>query len=168
MSQSIEVFGAACHEILSEAPGPEGRAQIRDLLKDVLLDEGFVSRYLGADNDSPRKLLYEDDLGFCVFAHVYKGPATSRPHDHGPSWAIYGQAVGVTEMTDWAVIEAAEPGGATGKVKAERVYQLEPGDAYLYNEGDVHSPERTSETRLIRIEGINMDGQPRCYYDAVD
>lgn len=165
MSQTLEAFGKACHDILSAAPGPEGRLQVRDMLREVLLDETFVAEHLGPDNSAARKLLYEDDLGFCVFAHVHKGPASSRPHDHGPSWAIYGQVVGTTEMTDWRIVEPAERGGAPGKVRSEKVYSLQPGDAYLYNEGDVHSPGRTEETRLIRIEGVNMDGQPRCYYD---
>jgi hypothetical protein len=28
--------------------------------------------------------------------------------------------------------------------------------AHVYNEGDVHSPRRESETRLIRIEGVDL------------
>ena len=167
MSQTIEGFGRACHEALVASPGPRGREKVRDMLKEILLDREFVARYLGPDNESPRKLLYEDELGFCIFAHVHKGAAGSRPHDHGPSWAIYGQALGTTEMTDWRILEPAERGGRTGKVQATRVYSMRPGDAYLYNEGDVHSPDRKAETRLIRIEGINMDGQARCYYDVV-
>lgn len=168
MGQTIEEFGKACHDVLAADPGPSGREQVRDLLKVALVDPDFVQATLGPDNDSARKLLYKDELGFCVFAHVHKGPASSRPHDHGPSWAIYGQAIGTTEMTDWQIEEPTEPGAGPGKVSAARVYALNPGDAYLYNEGDVHSPERTAETRLIRIEGVNMDGQPRCYYDVIE
>ena len=167
MSMTLDAFGQACHNALTSDPGPDGRAKVRDLLKEVLVDPDFVAEHLGSENDSPRKLLYEDPLGFCIFAHVHKGAASSRPHDHGPSWAIYGQAVGTTEMTDWRIVEPAVQGGEPGTVEAARVYPLAPGDAYLYNQGDVHSPERTGETRLIRIEGVNMDGQPRCWYDGV-
>ncbi|MFT5391844.1 MAG: putative metal-dependent enzyme (double-stranded beta helix superfamily) [Gammaproteobacteria bacterium] len=166
MGQSVEVFGKACHDTLAADPGPAGRAKVRDMLREVLVDPKFVETYLGPDNDKARKLLYEDELGFCIFAHVHKGPASSRPHDHGPSWAIYGQAVGITEMTDWNIEVPTKPGDGPGKVSATKVYDMAPGDSHLYNEGDVHSPERTAETRLIRIEGINMDGQPRCFYDA--
>jgi hypothetical protein len=28
-------------------------------------------------------------------------PMIGGPHDHGNSWAIYGQALGWTEMTEW-------------------------------------------------------------------
>ena len=38
-----------------------------------------------------------------------------------------------------------------------RDYKLRPGDAYVYNEGDLHSPRRDGATRLIRIEGKNVE-----------
>jgi hypothetical protein len=42
-------------------------------------------------------------------------------------------------------------------VRHVRAYRLTPGMAHVYNEGDVHSPRRDGPTRLIRIEGRNMD-----------
>jgi hypothetical protein len=39
--------------------------------------------------------------------------------------------------------------------------------AYVYNEGDLHSPRRTGPTRLIRIEGKNMDTVRRLAYEAL-
>ena len=30
---------------------------------------------------------------------------------------------------------------------------MKPGDAYLYDPGVLHSPERKGSTRLLRIEG---------------
>jgi hypothetical protein len=44
---------------------------------------------------------------------------------------------------------------------------LKPGMAHLYNEGDVHSPRRTSTTGLIRIEGKNTQKMTRLPYKAV-
>jgi hypothetical protein len=62
---------------------------------------------------------------------------------------------GVTEMTDWRLVE--KPGdGRPGKVQKVRTYNLMPGKAHVYNEGDLHSPRRESETRLIRIEGVDL------------
>ena len=52
-----------------------------------------------------------------------------------------------------------------GKVEATRVYSMQRGDAYVYQEGDLHSPRRDGATRLIRIEGRNLDGIPRSYFD---
>jgi hypothetical protein len=42
-----------------------------------------------------------------------------------------------------------------------------PGAAHLYNEGDLHSPRRDGPTRLIRIEGRNLDHIRRLAYEAV-
>ena len=46
--------------------------------------------------------------------------------------------------------------GEPGKVEKVRTYKLTPGAAYLYNEGDLHSPRREGDTRLIRIEGTDL------------
>ena len=43
---------------------------------------------------------------------------------------------------------------------------LEPGDAHVYQEGDLHSPRRDGPTRLVRIEGMNMNGVKRDKYEA--
>jgi predicted metal-dependent enzyme (double-stranded beta helix superfamily) len=164
MGQTIEQFSAACHRILAKDPGPEGRRQVCALLQEVLTDKAFVARHLG-DDVRERKILYEDpELGFCILAHVYRGAKESQPHDHGPAWAIYGQAQGTTVMTDWALVERATP-ERPGKVRHVRSYTLEPGHAHLYNEGDLHSPRRDGPTRLIRIEGRNMDRVKRLAYE---
>jgi len=48
-----------------------------------------------------------------------------------------------------------------------RAYRLTPGMAHVYNEGDVHSPRRDGPTRLIRIEGRNMDKVGRASFTKV-
>lgn len=166
MSSTIEAFAAKCHEILKVENNPAGRRKVCALLQDVLKDERFVSTYL--DDATPeRKILYEDpDLGFCILAHHYTGPKESAPHDHGPSWAIYGQARGETAMSDFELIEAATP-EKPGKVRKTRSYKLTPGIAHVYNEGDLHSPSRAGATRLIRIEGTNMDRVKRLKFEPV-
>lgn len=166
MTPTLQQFAAECRTILRSEPGPSGRRQICMRLEELLRNPEFVSRNL--DEDTPeRQVLYEDpDLGFCVLAHSYKGPKDSPPHDHGPSWAIYGQAEGETEMTDYELVAAAAE-GKPGKARSVRTYKLTPGTAYLYNEGDLHSPRRRGPTRLIRIEGTNMDRIKRLKFEAV-
>ena len=138
---------------------------MRRHVSQACLDAEFVEAHLGPDNDSPRKVLHEDErLGFCILAHVHHGASESVPHDHGPSWAIYGQAAGITEMTEWRMVTPAQS-GERGKVEPVRVYAMQPGDAQVYQEGELHSPRREGETRLIRIEGRNLDGVPRNFYD---
>lgn len=166
MSYDLRAFASAAHDILAGAPGPEGRQRVCDLMRDALRDPGFVASVLG-DATPERQILYEDpELGFCILAHNYKGAKQSPPHDHGPSWAIYGQARGETLMSDWALVEPATE-DRPGRVRHVRDYALTPGMAYLYNEGDLHSPRRDGPTQLIRIEGMNMDGVRQANYEPV-
>lgn len=166
MAYTLEQFSAACHDILRAEPGPEGRQKVCALLQDVLRDDNFVATNLG-DDVPERKVLYEDpELGFCILGHVHTGARESSPHDHGPTWAIYGQARGETEMTDWELVEPASE-DKPGKVRRAKTYTLKPGMAFVYNEGDLHSPRRTGPTRLIRFEGQNMDKVSRLSYEAV-
>jgi hypothetical protein len=166
MSYSLEQFSTECHDILKQDPSVEGRKKVCALVRDVLKDEDFVKTHLG-DDVPERKVLYEDpELGFCILGHVHHDAKGSNPHDHGPSWAIYGQARGETVMTDYACI--ARPGeGKPGKARPVKDYKLTPGMAYLYNEGDLHSPRRDGPTRLIRIEGKNMEKVKRYPYERV-
>src|SRR5437879_12299473 len=107
MGYTLEQFAAACHRLLAEEPGPEGREKVCALVQDVLEDEAFIATHLG-DGVPERKILYEDpQLGFCVLAHVYRSARESPPHDHGPSWAIYGQARGGPVMTDRTIAKPA-------------------------------------------------------------
>ncbi len=166
MGYDLEQFAAACRQMLTAEPGAKGRERVCALVQDVLQDKEFVARHL-SDDVPERKILYQDpELGFCILAHNYAGAKESPPHDHGPSWAIYGQAVGETVMSDWALVEAATA-DRPGKVRRVRSYSLKPGMAHVYNEGDLHSPRRDGPTRLIRIEGTNMDAVKRLRYERV-
>ncbi|HEU0072845.1 MAG TPA: hypothetical protein VFS30_02455 [Dehalococcoidia bacterium] len=167
MANQLEQFATECNQILKKDPGPSGREKICRALEKLLGDGDFVEAHLG-DGTGTRDVLYEDpDLGFCILAHSYEGASQSAPHDHGPAWAIYGQASGVTEMTEWEVVQPASE-EKPGKVKRAKTYALRPGTACLYNEGQLHSPRREDSTKLIRIEGQNMDGVKRLRYEAVD
>ena len=67
-------------------------------------------------------------------------------------------------MTDWRLVEKPTD-GKPGKVAKVRTYKMTPGMAHLYGEGDLHSPRREAETRLIRIEGIDLTKMKRDKYE---
>ena len=164
--RTIEQFASACHDILKAENNPAGRTKVCALLQNYLKDEQFVSKYI-KDETPERQVLYEDsELGFCILAHHYRGAKDSNPHDHGPYWAIYGQARGETEMSDYELVEPASA-EKTGKARKTRVYKLVPGSAHVYNEGDLHSPKRVYSTKLIRIEGRNMEKVKRFKFEMV-
>jgi len=164
MAHTLQTFAAQCRKILLAENNPQGRSKVCAALQEALKDEGFVAKNIPASTPE-RQILYEDpDLGFCILAHNYQGAKQSAPHDHGPSWAIYGQARGVTVMSDWQLLEPASA-EKPGKVKKVREYKLTPGVAHVYNEGDLHSPSRAGPTRLIRLEGTNMEKVKRLKYE---
>lgn len=163
MPVTLTELAAACRRALSEDSGPAGRQRVCALVRDALADDAFVATHL-PDGAPERAVLYEDpQLGFCILAHVYQGARESAPHDHGPTWAIYGQARGETVMNDWAVVTPPRD-GAPGVVRHVRAYRLTPGMAHVYHEGQVHSPRRDGPTRLIRVEGRNMDTVARAAF----
>lgn len=166
MPITVSDLATKSQQLLSANPGPEGRTRVADMLSEVLTDPTNVEALIPPDTGE-RDLLYQDpNLGFCIFAHQYKGPKQSLPHDHGPSWAIYAQARGETEMTDyeWATPDSEE---VPGKVRPTRTYRLRPGDAHVYNEGDLHAPIRTGPTSLVRIEGMDMSKIKRRRYETL-
>jgi predicted metal-dependent enzyme (double-stranded beta helix superfamily) len=166
MTHTIEQFASECHKILKAENNSAGRSKVSKLLQDLLKDKAFVAKYI-PDETPERKMLYEDpELKFCILAHHYRGAKTSSPHDHGPYWAIYGQATGETEMSDYKLLEPASA-DKPGKVKETRTYKLTPGIAHVYNEGDLHSPKRVDSTKLIRIEGVDMTKVKRFKFEAV-
>jgi hypothetical protein len=166
MGFTLETFAADVQNLLKRDDSPTGREKVRDLIQEALKDSKFIDTYIN-DRTPDRQVIYEDaQLGFCICAHVNRDPREANPHDHGTSWAIYGQAFGETEMSDWEIIEPAAE-GKPGKVRRKRVYTLKPGMAHIYNEGDVHSPKRTAATGLLRIEGKNTQKMRRLAYRAV-
>ena len=157
MAYTLEQLSDDIRQALKKDPGPTGKQAVCALVSKVLLDKEFGAKHLTADQCQPRKVLYEDpELGFCICGHVYETPAHGTPHDHGPSWAIYGLAVGDTEMTDWRIVRPGDGANPT-LVEPERRYVLQPGDAHFYDVGVVHSPKRDGLTKLVRIEGTNLD-----------
>jgi hypothetical protein len=164
MPYTLDQMVEECRSALSVDRNAVGRNAVRQIVEKACKDDDFVAAHLGPDNDIPRQVLYEDeDLDFCILVHV-AAPETGLPHGHGPTWAIYGIAAGITEMTDWHCID--EPDGRLpGKVVKVKSYDLPRGTAYLYNEGDLHSSRREKEVRMVRVEGMNLYGVRRPHYE---
>jgi hypothetical protein len=157
MAYTLEQLSADIRAALKADPGTAGKQAVCTLVSKVLRDQDFIAKHLNAADCKPRKVLYEDpELGFCICGHVYEKPAHGSPHDHGSSWAIYGVAVGDTEMTDWRIVKKGDGTNPT-LVEPERTYVMKPGDSHFYDVGVVHSPNRDTLTKLVRIEGSNLD-----------
>jgi len=159
MTYSLTQLAADIRETLKADAGPAAKEKVCGYVSKALTDKTLVATHLKdrAPGAHPREVLYEDpELGFCICGHVYSGPAHGSPHDHGSSWSIYGQASGVTEMTDWRIVKKGQ-GEEPSLVEPVKTYAMNPGDAHLYDVGAVHSPDRKAPVKLIRIEGKNLD-----------
>ena len=168
MSYTLEQFAADCRAALKADAGAGGQERVRQCVQRALKDESFLASRLGPEATKERDIIYQDaELGFCICAHVNAGAKQGSPHDHGSTWAIYGQAEGTTKMTDWRLVTPPN-GDEPGQVEISKTYQLNPGDAHIYNVGDIHAPYRDGPTRLIRIEGVNTDGMQRTPVKAIE
>src|ERR1051326_6478940 len=151
MAYDLEEFIADCRAALASDPGPNGREQVRLSLQRLLANHDFVRRVCGEEAPQGLHVLYEDpELGFQILAHINEKPRTSPPHDHGASWAIYGQATGFTDMTEWDRLDdSGDPERATLKPKKQS--RLMPGQAGIYQDGAIHSIEYPAGARFIRV-----------------
>ena len=106
MSYDLDRFVSDCRASLSRDPGRSGREEVRINLERLLANPDFVRDYCGDDAPRGLKVLYEDPmLGFQILAHINDEARVSPPHDHGASWAIYGQATLYTDMIEWRRVD---------------------------------------------------------------
>jgi len=164
MSYDLDQFTSDCRAILARDPGPSGREEVRLKLERLLSNKDFIEKYCGEGVPRGLKVLYEDPkLGFQVLAHINDKARVSPPHDHGVSWAIYGQATHWTDMIEWD----REPDGADGKAKLKpaKKYRLHPGHAGIYQDGKIHSIDYPDYARFIRVTGTNLDKIDRVRFD---
>lgn len=153
MAYTLEQFCDDCQAAIKADPGDGSRETIRQNLEQLLHNEAFVAANCGPDAERGVHTLYEDpELGFVVLAHIYENGVKSPPHDHGPSWAVYGQALKHTDMTVWTETENGDP-----IVEPAKSYRLEPGMAGTFNPRDVHSIKFPDGARFVRITGTDLN-----------
>ncbi len=166
MAYTLEEFSADCHRILKADPGAAGREQVRQSLEKLLLENDFIDANCGPAAKGGANVLYEDsELGFQIFAHIMEKGHEGGAHDHGASWAIYGQVVGHTDMTEWKrTDDRAEDGKAT--VELDRTYRLERGQAGIFQDHAIHSIAYPPGARFIRVTGVDLQTIARGRYDV--
>ncbi len=165
MAYGLDQFIADCKATLTRDPGPAGRAQVLHNLEHLLKNKDFVAKYCGDDQPTGIKVLYEDpELGFQVLSHVMGKARVSPPHDHGKSWAIYGQATQYTDMTEWQrEDDGSDP--LRAKLKPVKKYRLNPGQAGIYQDGAIHSIDYPDNARFVRVTGTDLDKIDRIKID---
>lgn len=146
----------------------QGRAEVeavRAQLARLLSNPAFVARNCGAGATPGLHRIHVDaELGFEVLAYVNEKARKSPPHDHGASWAVYGQAVSHTDMTEYRRVD---DGGVPGKAKLEetRRYRLNPGEVGIFLGREIHAIDYPADSRFVRVTGTNLDRIERNAYD---
>jgi len=163
MAYELQQFIDDTRAALKRDPGPAGREAVRKNLERLLTNKDFVAKTCGDDAPTGLKVLYEDkDLGFQILAHINDKARKSPPHDHGESWAIYGQAAKYTNMIEW---ERAGGDDRHAELKEARRYRLNPGQAGIYQDGAIHSIDYPDRARFLRVTGTNLDNIQRVRLD---
>lgn len=154
MAYTLDQFCDDCRSAIKADPGDGSREIIRRNLEKLLGNQEFVVETCSPEAERGVHTLYQDpELGFVVLAHIYEKGVESPPHDHGPSWAVYGQAVEHTDMTVWK--ETGKDGGPI--VEPEERYRLDPGMAGTFNPGQIHSIKFPAGARFVRVTGTDLN-----------
>jgi len=166
MTYTLDAFIKDAKAVLTADNSPAGREKVRVLLEKLLTNKAFVDEAVGPQAPSGTRKLYEDkDLGFVVLAHCNPKAHKSPPHDHGSSWAVYGQAIRHTDMSEYRRLDA---GNGAGEARLEKVksYRLEPGRAGVYDVGAIHAIDYPEGSRFVRVTGRDLDHVQRLKFDT--
>lgn len=166
MAYTLEQFTADARAALQAENNAAGRERVRVLTEKLLANQAFVAEHFPADKPVGRHKIFEDEAtGFVVLVHINDKAHKSPPHDHGSSWAAYGQVTDHTDMTVW---QRTDGGSGKGDAALEpvREYRLMPGSVGLYDVGEIHSISFPDGARFLRVTGKDLDYVERLKYDA--
>jgi len=167
MAYTLAQFCAESRAILKSKLLAGALTQVADRLARLLANPDFVAETFSEDMPPGKRVLYHDpELDFYVMAHVQEGGKTGKPHSHGSSWAIYGNARAVTEMTEW---RRANPQGEDhAELAAVSRYSLAPGQTRAYGPDVIHSTAHPKKAWVIRVTGTDLDKLPRYHFGKKD
>jgi len=166
MTYTLDLFIKDAQAALHQTSGPAGREKVRVLLEKLLANPAFVDEAVGPAVPIGTRKLYEDkELGFVVLAHCNPKPHKSPPHDHGSSWAVYGQAVKHTDMSEYRRVDGGN-GAGDAKLEQVKAYRLEPGRAGVYDVGAIHAIDYPEGSRFVRVTGRDLDYVQRLKFDT--
>jgi len=159
-------FEAFCDDCRANVTaGAEGRERIRKDVERLLAQPDVVAEHFSPGAEPGIQVLYTDDeTGFQVLAHIYNKGLDSPPHDHGTSWAVYGQAVKHTDMKVWRRTDSGEDADHA-EVEVEQTYRLDPPMAGTFEPGQIHSIHFPAGARFLRVTGTDLKTIPTRRFD---
>jgi predicted metal-dependent enzyme (double-stranded beta helix superfamily) len=168
MAYTLEEFCKDCRDAIRKDPGNGGREAIRAKLALLLQNTALVEKECAPDRPMGTYTLYHDpETDFHVLSHCFDKGSKSPPHDHGRSWAIYGQARHFTDMTVWRRKDDRATKGHAELEVAEQ-YRLNPGEVGIFHPGDIHSIDFPDGARFIRVTGTDLNTVDQAIYNLKD
>ena len=161
MTYGFDAFCVDLHRILKEKR-IDGLPEIADKLKTLVVNPEFVAETFEGSTAPQRVLFHDPDTDAYVLAHMQPAGKAGNPHSHGASWAIYANARGVTQMTEWRRVNPESEDHAVLEV-SER-YGLGPGQSRTYAPHVIHSTAHPDGAWVIRVTGTDLDKIPRYYF----
>jgi predicted metal-dependent enzyme (double-stranded beta helix superfamily) len=167
MAYTLREFCDDIHTILKANALAAALPQVAAKLGQLLVNPAFVAETFTDDMPPGRRVLHHDpELDFYVLAHVQEGGKTGKPHSHGSSWAIYGNARELTEMTEWRRVNPESE--AHAELVATSKYAIGPGETRGYGPGVMHSTRHPKKAWVIRVTGTDLDTLPRYHFRKQD
>lgn len=128
------------------------------LINEFLAKTNVKSALLGLNVEKKIRLWGERGSGLQILYHGTDTPKKNTPHDHGRSWALYHQVVGVTKMSTYGRSSGSE--GMPGEAHLQLIEQvdLSEGNALFFGPFAIHSADHPSPpARWIRVTGNDLD-----------
>jgi predicted metal-dependent enzyme (double-stranded beta helix superfamily) len=166
MAYTLEEFCNASRSALKASDNSSiALAAIADDLKKLLVDRDFVAETFAEPAAGGKRVLFHDpEMDFYVQAHWQQPGKGGTPHSHGASWAVYGNAKGFTEMTEWRRVNPESEEQVV--LEASDLYRLGPGQSRAYGPGVIHSTAHPEAAWVIRVTGTDLDSIPRYHFRA--
>lgn len=160
MPYTLNQFCSDANAILKAQPLADALPKIAERLSNLLVNPEFVAAAFSDDTPPGRRELFHDsELDFYVLAHVQEGGTIGKPHSHGTSWAIYGNAKNLTEMTEYRRVNPESEENVV--LERSSKYALHPGDTRSYGPGVIHSTAHPEKAWVVRVTGTDLDNLPR-------
>ena len=168
MACTLEEFCTKSTAALRSAdPLDRKLGRIAEFLAELLGNPEFVAQAFSEDDPPGHRTLHHcPETDYHVLAHVQRAGKGGLPHSHGTSWAIYGNARGFTDMTEWRRVNPPTEDHVV--LEAAAKYRLGPGDTRGYGPGVMHSTQHPEKAWVIRVTGTDLDVLPRYHFRAQD
>ncbi|MDH2237874.1 hypothetical protein N5K27_16365 [Pigmentiphaga sp. GD03639] len=162
---TLEQFCENTRATLRQDPGRAGQERVCADFERLLQSPAFVDKYCAPELERKLYRVHTDpELGFEVLVHLNKAARKSPPHDHGESWAIYGQVTRWVDITNYRRVDDGRQSGRADLTPTES-FRLEPGQARLFPQGAIHAIDYPDQAVFARVTGRDLDAFHRDMFD---